>query len=386
MNRLNIKVGLLSLAVLTGLSLSSCKGDSTKTPDDTKQVTKEKVEILQGFVHKVVIPSYSNLSKHSMELSKRCDELRDSPTQENLQKCVDAWDKARVDWEQTEGFLFGPAKDYNIDPHIDSWPLQKQSLDAILANADLMKEFEESGVGAAGFPSLGYGVLGFHAVEYVIFRDGKARNIKDVKPGELVFNKVVAKDLAIQSIRLKASWAGMDKISKEEKEWMGLIEDTEPTRDYGAELISAGKEGNTKYKTQEEAIVEILQGCSDIVDEVSNTKIVDPVKSGNVLDVESWYSWHSIRDFADNIRSVRHVYYGSMDQSIAEASLAKYIEKKFPARDKAIRENIDKAIKAIEEMPAPFRNHLTVEETKGAIEACHKLLDEIDGLIEEIQK
>lgn len=386
MNKLNIKAGLLSLAVLTGLSLSSCKGDSTKTPDDTKQVSKEKVEILQGFVHKVVIPSYSNLAKHSMELSKCCDELRDHPTQENLQKCVDAWDKARVDWEQTEGFLFGPAKDYNIDPHIDSWPLQKQSLDAILANADLMKEFEESGVGAAGFPSLGYGVLGFHAVEYVIFRDGKARSIKDVKPGELVFNKVVAKDLAIQSIRLKASWAGMDKISKEEKEWMGLIEDTEPTRDYGAELISAGKEGNTKYKTQEEAIVEILQGCSDIVDEVSNTKIVDPVKSGNVLDVESWYSWHSIRDFADNIRSVRHVYYGSMDQSIAEASLAKYIEKKFPARDKAIRENIDKAIKAIEEMPAPFRNHLTVEETKGAIEACHKLLDEIDGLIEEIQK
>ena len=122
---------------------------------------------------------------------------------------------------------------------------------------------------------------------------------------------------------------------------------------------------------------------------MGNTKITDPCTSGNVLDVESWYSWNSIADFADNIRSVRNAYFGSVNGSVNNNSLAAYAGKNYPNLDSEVRAKIDNAILKIEDpvqgMPAPFRNHLTFAENQVAIDACNELMDAIDDLIEVIQ-
>ena len=156
--------------------------------------------------------------------------------------------------------------------------------------------------------------------------------------------------------------------------------------DYGEIMIAAGEQGNTTYKSQKDAFVQILQGASDITDEVGNTKITDPVNSGNVLDVESWYSWNSIKDFTDNLRSVRNAYYGSLDGTAHKHSMASYMAQHHPELDKEIRSAIDNAIKKVAAMPAPFRNNLTKEATKSAIDACNALLEKIDAAIEAVQK
>ena len=106
-------------------------------------------------------------------------------------------------------------------------------------------------------------------------------------------------------------------------------------------MINAGMTGNTLYKTQISAMEQILTGASDISDEVGNTKITDPVNSGNVLDVESWYSWNSIADFTDNIRSVRNAYYGSLDGTVNNNSMAAYINKVNSTLDHNVRSAID---------------------------------------------
>ena len=51
------------------------------------------------------------------------------------------------------------------------------------------------------------------------------------------------------------------------------LEDAEllPTMDYGQLMIAAGEQGNSAYKSQKDALVQILQGASDISDEVGNT-------------------------------------------------------------------------------------------------------------------
>lgn len=384
MIRINIFKKALMLIALTGMTLgfAAC-GDDNNEPDQN-QLDSKKTAIITQYVNGVIVPTYRSLANEASELATLCDELRQNPSQSKVQACCDKWISARKYWELSEAFLFGAAADYNIDPHIDSWPLQKSQLDNILNNSALIDALDEDGAAADAFGTLGYGLLGFHAVEYILFRDGAARNVSEITERELIYNAAVAQDLANQTIRLEASWAGINNITSAKRSVLEEFE-LEPSFNYGENMIDAGKAGNALYKTQLAAMEQILTGASDISDEVGNTKITDPVNSGNVLDVESWYSWNSIADFTDNIRSVRNAYYGSLDGSVNSNSMAAYINKVNATLDSDVRAAIDNAIQEVSSMPAPFRNHLTKAENQRAIDACNQLLDALDAAIEGLK-
>ena len=365
-----------------GLLFTACGSDDPEPEVD--QLDATKTAILSQYVNGVVVPTYKSLADNAIELSELCSQLRKNPSQTLVDQACDKWIDARKYWELSEAFLFGAAGDYFIDPHIDSWPLKKSSLDEVLNNSALMAELDEDGAGADGFTTLGYGLLGFHAVEYVLFRDGEARDLSDISENELIYNAAVAEDLAIQAIRLEASWAGMSNISSDKRQALEDYE-LEPSMNYGETMINAGMAGNASYKTQLDAMVQLLQGASDISDEVGNTKITDPVNSGNVLDVESWYSWNSIADFTDNLRSVRNAYYGSLNGQVNTNSMASYMAKSHANIDTELRRAIDNAINTVAAMPAPFRNHLSKAETQDAVDACNALMEQLDAAIEAIQ-
>ena len=373
-------VMLIALTSMT-MSFAACSSDNDEP--DNSLLDSKKTAIISQYVKAVVVPTYKSLADESNELADLCQQLRENPSQSLVQKCCDKWISARKYWELSEAFLFGAAADYNIDPHIDSWPLQKSQLDNILNNDALIAALDEDGASADAFATLGYGLLGFHAVEYVLFRDGAARNVSDISERELIYNAAVAQDLANQTVRLEASWAGIQNITTAKQQQLAEYE-LEPSFNYGENMIDAGKTGNTLYKTQLSAMEQILTGASDISDEVGNTKIMDPVNSQNVLDVESWYSWNSIADFTDNIRSVRNIYYGTLDGTVNSNSMANYIKKANPTLDNNVRTAIDNAIKEVSSMPAPFRNHLTKSETQKAVDACNNLLDALDAAIEAL--
>lgn len=374
-----IKRGLpLVVAVLALMSCSDSKSDEPQSTDTQKKA------IITQYVNGVVVPTYRSLADRALELSDLCTQLRETPSQALVQQACDKWIEARKYWELSEAFLYGAAADYYIDPHIDSWPLQKNQLDNVLANTTLIAELDEDGASADGFATLGYGLLGFHAVEYVLFRDGHARNVGDISENELIYNAAVAEDLAWQTVRLEAAWAGLDNVSNAKRTILSDAE-LEPSTNYGDQMITAGLPGNSAYKTQLDAMIQILQGASDISDEVGNTKITDPVNSGNVLDVESWYSWNSIADFTDNLRSVRNAYYCSLDGKVNSNSLAAYLSKNNPTVDTNLRAAIDEAINTVAAMPAPFRNHLTKAETQAAVDACNKCMAQLDAAVESLQ-
>ena len=375
-----LKKALMMIALL-GITCGFAACSDDKDDPDPNQLDSRKTAIITQYVNGVVIPTYRSLADEAVELATLCEELRQNPSQSKVDECCESWISARKYWELSEAFLFGAAADYNIDPHIDSWPLQKSQLDNILANDALIDALDEDGAAADAFATLGYGLLGFHAVEYVLFRDGAPRKVSEITEAELIYNAAVAQDLANQTVRLEASWAGLANISSAKQNRLEEFE-LEPSFNYGENMITAGMTGNTLYKTQLAAMEQILTGASDISDEVGNTKITDPVNSGNVLDVESWYSWNSIADFTDNIRSVRNAYYGSLDGSVGNNSMAAYVNKVNSSLDSNVRKAIDNAINEISSMPAPFRNHLTKAETQKAVDACNTLLDALDAAIE----
>lgn len=373
----------LALAATAAVSLSSCDDDDNNNVETQNSATKA---IIEQYVNNTVVPTYKLLADESIELHNACVALKTAATQENVAAACAEWISARKYWEESEAFLYGAASDYNIDPHIDSWPLDKSLLDITLANNTLIKNMDSEGCNFAGFSTLGYGLLGFHAIEYVLFRNGEARDVNDISSKELIYAAAVAEDMRNQCIRLEASWTGIDNVTANKQT---ILEDAElePSLNYGQTMVDAGEVGNSLYKTQKDAIVQILTGCSEIADEVGNTKITDPVNSGNVLDVESWYSWNSIVDFADNIRSIQHAYLGGRDdirdlKKSPSAFLAEIDEE----TDEAVKAAITNAIKEIEAMPAPFRNNLTTAATAKAVDACNALVNTLDKAIESIEE
>lgn len=359
----------LGLSAIILIGFSSC--------DPTKEITPQEIAnaeqkiILQHYVDDVVINTYNKLADASMQLKEAINTLKENKSQENLQIACNKWKEARKYWEQSEAFLFGAAADYEIDPHIDSWPLDKVQLDKLLSTD--MDDFDTE----YALNNLNGGLLGFHALEYVLFREGQARTFSDITDKELIYAVGVAGDLSLQTARLEASWAGLDNVSKEKQALLEKYE-KEPTQNYGEIMVLAGEAGSI-YKTPKAAIEEILSGAIKISDEVGNTKIADPVKSQNVLDVESWYSWNSLDDFVNNIISVQNAYLCGVEGARVKGfSVSAYIHKKDAKLDEEILKAIDNAIKEIKAIGQPFRNHLNETDTKKAIEACNQLKNQLE--------
>mgnify|MGYP000139148768 CR=1 FL=1 len=122
----------------------------------------------------------------------------------------------------------------------------------------------------------------------------------------------------------------------------------------------------------------LINGAEGIANEVGATKIGDPVdkwnsgdKEGGVLAVESWYSWNSLDDYTDNIYSIRNAYYGSLDGTVASASLCSIMKKVNPTLNDMVVKQIQETITAINDIPHPFRNNLgATTEVKNAQNQC----------------
>lgn len=142
-------------------------------------------------------------------------------------------------------------------------------------------------------------------------------------------------------------------------------------------------DGNgTEFKSAVNCVEQIIDGCVDIASEVGSSKIGTPISLWNsgqkeeaVLSVESWFSWHSRVDYSNNIKSIRNAYYGTRTGSADVNSIHAAILAENPTLDAKVVAAIEAAIKAIENIPQPFRNNLASAEAALAQTACGALED-----------
>ena len=134
------------------------------------------------------------------------------------------------------------------------------------------------------------------------------------------------------------------------------------------------------YTSASTCIEEIIEGCADIANEVGESKMGDPYdllaqgKTEQALfAVESWYSWHSREDYSNNIISIRNSYLGTLDGTLAPASISALTASIDPDLDAKVKRQIQTAYTAILAIPAPFRNNISSAETTAAMTACATL-------------
>ena len=182
--------------------------------------------------------------------------------------------------EQTEAWLFGPVSVNEIDPRIDTWPVDFNDLEAILGGSASLDEGYIDGLEES--------LKGFHPIEYLLWgQDG---------------NKTAAAFTAREKEYLLALAQNLDKLCVEVK--------TSWTSGYTNLLATAGTAGNTEYPTAKAAYETLVDGMSGICDEVANGKMKDPFDLQDPTQEESPFAQNSITDFTNNIKGIMNMYQG----------------------------------------------------------------------------
>lgn len=132
--------------------------------------------VLESYVGNVVLPTYKDLVEKNAALHQAAKVFAATPTDENFQKCCNAWLEARTPWETSEAFLFGPVDALGLDPNMDSWPLDQEAIVNILNSGEFDNMVWGEGDDDETVEAK-QGVRGFHTMEFLIFKDGKARTI-----------------------------------------------------------------------------------------------------------------------------------------------------------------------------------------------------------------
>lgn len=361
-------------AVALACGMTACE-DDPEIDDSTKE--EEYKAITQQYVDKTVLTTYKNLSDASIDLYSSIVALKKDQTKANIDNAARNWIKARDYWEKSEAFLFGPVDQLGIDPHIDTWPMAVNAFNNLMANETLVRSYDgEDGDIKVSSTENEDGLLGFHSIEYILFRNGKVRNASELTELELIYAVAVAGDLRNQCCLIEVGWLGETSISKEKLDFAKRAFNYEQLgKEAAPEYAKLMKETpNATYKTALGACTAILDGCITIADEVGSMKIGKPHTGEDESYIESPFSYNSQVDFAGNIISIENAYMGGDNANERGKSVSGYIKEKDAALDAQIKDKIKDAITKIYAIDQ-FEINYASNETKLAMQACLDLME-----------
>ena len=375
---------IAGLAMMGLITMSSCSNnDDDKNKDASYTIQDSEYDaIINQYVDGVVMPTYNDLKAKNTALYNSVVAFGNNPSDANFQTVCNAWLTAREPWESSEAFLFGPVADFGLDPNMDSWPLDQEAIVNMLSSQQWNEmewtgDYDEDDEAIAAAQN----VRGFHTLEFLAFKNGKARTLNDTAEDGEAANAVYNADNANAWAQYMRNTAQLlvDDVALLCDEWENGYAD-EFKKHNGGDFTSGMS-----------CIEQLIDGCIDIAGEVGDAKIGEPYDlyvSGKTTEalyaVESWYSWHSRDDYTNNIYSIRNAYYGSLNGSINNNSLSKLVAKYNSELDSKLKTAIDKAANAIQAIPQPFRNNINSKEASAAMDACAELQNTLKQLKSEL--
>lgn len=428
------KIQKFAMAFLIGvasLGFTACSDDDNneefKLPEVSSATTTiadgdlEMQKVAKTYVKEVVYPTYKVLAANARTLYGTVQTLYASAeagtmTQEQINAACEAFKDTRREWERSEAFLYGSASDNELDPHIDSWPLDHQELVNALNNSSLIAGFKSSDPAAfvssknTEFQS----VLGFHGMEFVLFRNGQNRTVEALSSNEtetgmtsvkgideLAFLQAVAADVRNVTALLEFTWMGSE-ASKESKAVLANAEylfktlryngfAANGTMCYGTFLLTPS--ATTGYTSWQGTMTQIFKGgCSNICSEVADQKLGQAYRAGSEdaeADdsrdyIESPYSHRSFIDYQDNIYSIKNTLYGTRDVAAttpAEHSLLNLLQTMNYSGLNDLKQALNDAINALEvakNSGVSFVENPKAQHVKDCIDAVSNLDDELN--------
>ena len=303
--------------------VSGC--DSTKSFDDDEGY--DLTPALENIAVNVITLTYKDLDDAVGDFHDALDAFASSRASAELHTAQNSWVAARVFWESSEAFLFGPVKSKGLDTALDTWPVTESDVNAVLTNGmSLSPDLIES------LPDVH---KGFHTIEFLLFGEDGQKLADDLTTRELAYLVATTEVLTRSSQELLEAWASEGE-------------------NFAANLANAGGSGSI-YSSQKAAVEELMSGLIFIADDVANRKIATPLEDQDVLMIESRFSRNSINDFQNNLRSIRNVYTGEY-AGRSGPGLTDFIAEQDEVLDERFVQEVDAAIEAIGNIPGSFRD------------------------------
>lgn len=344
---------LFLFAFAATLTLSSCKRETEETNGTTapEQVDLSQA-IIESFAKNVAQDIYNSLSIKTDVLYQSILQLNSEISEENLATCRQNWRDARVVWEYSEAFLFGPVATEDIDPRIDTWPVNFMDLEGELNSTNSFTEEYIDGLTDE--------LKGFHPIEYLLFGQDGNKTASELNERELEY-------LIGLALNLKGLTGGLAES------WNPSIENN-----YSETITNPGLH-NMYYEDRVAVYEEIVAAMAGICDEVANAKIKEPFVNLNVSLEESPFAHNSITDFKNNIAGVELVYKGKFVND--GFGLEDLVRKHNLALDGEIKLRIANAKASLNAISLPFGQAIFQQGTlvQNAIDNINALKNVIDN-------
>ena len=365
------KYGREAIDACNDLADALTQANNAIASSQINQYESELKSIVANVVDNVIVKTYTNLADDTESLLNNLKGLNvNTLTQSAINNACSDFKKARNHWELSEAFLGGAASDFDVDPTIDSWPLNRTLLVSYLSSG--RTDFTDEEYDDAS-------ILGFHALEFILFRNGSPRSVSEFQgndtykgftrvsgASELAYAQRICELLYQRTCQLQVAWEGETSSNASRVELVksaDLEYKTQKGYSFGDNMKNAGNTSISTFPSLKDAITQLLSAdegsCVGITDEVGNAKIANPFSSGDVSYVESPFSHNSISDFQDNIRSVRNVWLGSLNGRSVSNSFSKFFSDHSTSRGNAVEDAYEDAIEKIGEMPAPFVKYVS---------------------------
>ena len=346
-----ISASLLAAIIMTAVGCKKDAATNTTTNSDAALETK----VLTDFANKLVNPDYQDIQANAKVMLTAVNTFIATPTDANLLATRTAWKATRKAWESCEGFLFGPVEDFNYDPDMDDWPVNKVDLDALLASSNPL--------GVDDVNSLATTLKGFHAIEYVIFGVGGNQKAANITARQKVYLASLAQSLYNTTTQLRNSW------------------DPSQPGNFTAQVITAGT-GSTTFTTRKAVFLALVGSMSDICNEVANEKMQTPFAAQDSTLDESSFSHNSTLDFTDNIAGVQNAYFSAYNSNGTTAynSLSTLVKSKNTSLDNTIQTQISAAIASFKTITVSYELAIYTQQSqiKGIQAAIRTLKETLD--------
>ena len=281
--------------------------------------------LLDHAANTVILGTYRDVDAKAAALQTAVTALAAAPTPAALATARQAYRDARAPWEATEAFAFGPVSTQGLDAVIDTWPLNRVDLAALLASTDPLTP-------ASLRPRDG-GLQGFHPIEFLLFGNNANKTLGDFTPREYTFLRSSAQNLKAATAQLLLAW--------------------QPGGGNFAATLGKAGPGNTVYPKQKQAVQELLDGLIGPADELANSKIEQPLAQQTTDVEEAKFSQNSKAEFLQNLAGIEALYTGRTGTATG-TGFGDLVAKRSPALDARFRQELAAAQQAISALPGRF--------------------------------
>lgn len=338
-----------TILLLLLFSIGCKKEDSTENDRSMEEVGQF---VLTHFADRIALQTYSDMNEQMNELRIACNDFQTASTEANLEKARKAWKDVRSIWEQSEAFLFGPVSTENIDPGMDTWPVDFHSMDSLLQTSNTFDQ--------AYLNILGDELKGFHPTEYLLWGENGNKSAAAFTQREKEYLAALAEDLRMKASSLYSFWQPATPGN------------------YHDHMTKAGTSASV-YASQKAAFEEMVLSMAGICEEVANGKLLEPFAAQDPSLEESPFSGNSLTDFRNNIQGVKNIYEGKY--KVDGYGIEDLVKKNNLSLNASIHAKLNNALFSFNLITDPFGTAIITQ--RSQIQQSIDAINELKKVLEE---